>query len=871
MSYRSSKVTWCLTFSLDSFSLTLTMSRKGSTLAMPQRFARAGRVSRPSNEPMSIEAIRERRARLESMLSSNNFRLPPLKTPSSSSSKTPVVQQPSRPSSRTPLPDIGSSRPGSQESAQEKKAEKQKEMTKAKEKEKEREKEKEKEKEEVKEKEEEKETGELRTETKERHEQQQEEMMERMRKQMQELMQQQMQELMQRQMRDMQTLLEQQMEHRINYTQRIGEVSSRGKSGDGAKEQGKKDQAGKKEEKEKEKGEKDRREDESKAKSKEEESSKTKGGNQQSGKKKRELKRKKDEEDKRKELEDELVKKFQERNKVVHSAKMRETPLYSDDAFLPGDNYTVDVDYRAFTPEQLSCATAPQTPFTEEHPVQYPGNEQHVSEDNEELQRADDEQQVSEEEEKQKDENEEDKENENGEEKDQEKEEDPKTEGEKPQDDEDEEGDSDEEDISDAKDDIVEGLKSQDKRRQLVCAEKARHLLSSPRPPLNQLIAAGILPPLVLCMARQDAPELQLESAWAVTNIASGKSKHTNAVVDAGAIKVLIQLLSSKNTGVREQAVWALGNIVGDGPECRDQAIAEGLVKPLVGLLSVTTPASIARQVCWVITNLFRVKHPVISPEERKMCAEAIRRLVSHFDAKVQADSLWAAAYFADMGSGSIDELIECGAVKDMVQRLYSQDDKVVTAALRATGSIAAGANHQTEAVVTSGALPIYRDLLGHSNAGIASETAWILSNVTAGTPSQIQMVIDVQVVPALMTAVEKRNEELQKEASWALCNMVSGGTEEQISMLVSLGTVSSFCHLLKSQDMALVMLGLEAISNVFTKSQNEEATARLVEGVGGLETLRGLQSSQDPKVAQTASTLLALFFSSSRRSSYGY
>lgn len=51
----------------------------------------------------------------------------------------------------------------------------------------------------------------------------------------------------------------------------------------------------------------------------------------------------------------------------------------------------------------------------------------------------------------------------------------------------------------------MEGLKSQDKRRQLVCAEKARLLLSSPRPPLNQLIAAGVLPPLVLCMARQDA------------------------------------------------------------------------------------------------------------------------------------------------------------------------------------------------------------------------------------------------------------------------------------------------------------------------------------------------------------------------------
>lgn len=48
------KVTWCLTFSLDPFNLTLTMSRKGSTLTLPQRFSRAGRVSRPSNEPMSV-------------------------------------------------------------------------------------------------------------------------------------------------------------------------------------------------------------------------------------------------------------------------------------------------------------------------------------------------------------------------------------------------------------------------------------------------------------------------------------------------------------------------------------------------------------------------------------------------------------------------------------------------------------------------------------------------------------------------------------------------------------------------------------------------------------------------------------------------
>ncbi|ROT82787.1 putative importin subunit alpha-4-like isoform X2 [Penaeus vannamei] len=347
-----------------------------------------------------------------------------------------------------------------------------------------------------------------------------------------------------------------------------------------------------------------------------------------------------------------------------------------------------------------------------------------------------------------------------------------------------------------------------------------------------------------------------------------------------GAIKVLIQLLSSQNTGVREQAVWALGNIVGDGPDCRDRAIEEGIVRPLVGLLSVTTPASIARQVCWVITNLFRVKHPVISPEERKMCAEAIRRLRERLtaDPPSPADSLWAAAYFADMGPGSVDELIECGAVKDMVQRLYSQDDKVVTAALRATGSIAAGANHQTEAVVSSGALPIFRDLLGHPTQASPARRRDPLERDSWHAdpdPDAAQRgAAEGGVVGAVQHGLGRHGgadrdagvrgrrlvplppaEGGGRRSSW------SGGPEP----CGSAGREAEGACWVWSPERRLCDPSRPQ------KSQNEEATARLVEGVGGLETLRGLQSNQDPKVAQAASTLLSLYFGGSRRSSYGY
>lgn len=88
--------------------------------------------------------------------------------------------------------------------------------------------------------------------------------------------------------------------------------------------------------------------------------------------------------------------------------------------------------------------------------------------------------------------------------------------------------------------------------------------MSSDRnPPIDDLISSGILPILVECLRLTDNPPLQFEAAWALTNIASGTSLQTDAVVKAGAVPLFLELLNSPNQNVCEQAVWALGNIIG--------------------------------------------------------------------------------------------------------------------------------------------------------------------------------------------------------------------------------------------------------------------------------------------------------------------
>jgi len=76
-------------------------------------------------------------------------------------------------------------------------------------------------------------------------------------------------------------------------------------------------------------------------------------------------------------------------------------------------------------------------------------------------------------------------------------------------------------------------------------------------------------------------------SAGLLTALSPPRLPASQVVIDAGAVPIFVQLLHSPIDDVREQAVWALGNIAGDSPRCRDLVLQHGALAPLMEQLKI--------------------------------------------------------------------------------------------------------------------------------------------------------------------------------------------------------------------------------------------------------------------------------------------
>ena len=346
-------------------------------------------------------------------------------------------------------------------------------------------------------------------------------------------------------------------------------------------------------------------------------------------------------------------------------------------------------------------------------------------------------------------------------------------------------------------------------------------------PPIHEVISSNIAASLIT-MAYTRPKEFAFEVSWVLCNIGSGDGTCTKYLLDINCLEFFDKIfyLDPNSFDLRDQIVWAIGNIAGESIHCRDLIIRSEICNKILLYSEAITIAQIKeyRILVWAFGNLARGKPHFDSQFCLKLVKIFQQAILQTDDIEILVDACWGLSSILD--DMNFSELFSDYLLKKLIFLTISSSVQIILPSLRILASFISNFSDSYQRVIPLGMIQAIMTLMGHEKQFIRTEVMLICSNLCAENDSVITIMIQNGFYSNLITRICDETDSVLQEIISVIDNSTQVSSRENAKLLIEMGwiekTLSVFSKVQHKSKLAIIE-GITELFKKYPEAINEE------------------------------------------------
>ncbi|KII70832.1 Importin subunit alpha-3 [Thelohanellus kitauei] len=360
---------------------------------------------------------------------------------------------------------------------------------------------------------------------------------------------------------------------------------------------------------------------------------------------------------------------------------------------------------------------------------------------------------------------------------------------------------------------------------------------------------------LVHHLVNGETTHVKYNVACVFTNIASGDSRHTSFLLKKSVITALSSLLCDTNTCLVEQSIWALSNIIGDGPEPRNFVLRSNILTALYQPLNLHFKSiPVIKHLSLMLINICYNKDAEVPIEYVSQIISILDVLLAQSDENILDAVLWSMTYLSSCSSQYVSLVLESGIV-EKIYKFVDASEKLILNALRTSMSNIFWIIEYDVHL---------RPLLPSTNPKLKEETYWVISNIADVTRSQMLTILSMNIFPQIIQHIAYGDSDVRREALWVISNIIRISTYQDIKPFFDYKFLCSISKILETHDTNMIRMTLDTVLILFrlySRANNEEYICHMIEALGVLQIIKNHRSSSNESIKSFVTYILENYF----------